>query len=113
MESEITQPQKVTVEKTNENTKDMEIDDDDKDTNNKSSKFLKRGRIFIRNLPFSVTEEKLRTLFSKFGEIKELNLPYDQVKKMFKGFCFLQYEIKKEALVAIKKYTEKTSTEEN
>ena len=32
----------------------------------------KRGRVFIRNLPFTVNEEKLRTLFGKFGEITEV-----------------------------------------
>jgi len=86
---------------------DNEIKDDDLDNDPKSSKHLKRGRIFVRNLPFSITEEKLRGLFSKFGEIKELTLPYDQTKKMFKGFAFLQYETKKEALIAIKELNAK------
>lgn len=85
-----------------DNINESDMDDHDNIENNKSSKFLKRGRIFIRNLPFSITEEKIKNLFSKYGEIKELNLPYDQNKKMFKGFCFLQYATKKEALVAIK-----------
>jgi nucleolar protein 4 len=74
----------------------------------RSSKFLKRGRLFIRNLPFSITEQKLRDLFSPFGEIKDFNLPYDERKKMLKGFCFIQYETKKEALIAIKQLNGKT-----
>ncbi len=33
---------------------------------------LKRGRVFIRNLPFTITEEKLRTLFQQHGEVTEV-----------------------------------------
>lgn len=103
MESENQKQTNEKKQETEPTNNKMEIEDEDTlDKDQKSSKFLKRGRIFIRNLPFSVTEDKIRTLFSKFGEIKELNLPYDNVKKMFRGFCFLQYETKKEALVAIK-----------
>jgi RNA recognition motif-containing protein len=80
---------------------DTEKDDEIEDgVDPKSSKFLKRGRLFIRNLPFSITEQKLRDLFSPFGEIKDFNLPYDENKKMLKGYCFIQYETKKEALIA-------------
>lgn len=105
MEIEKQKEQIEDTQQKNKDTNDMELDDDQNenlDNNLKSSKFLKRGRIFIRNLPFSVTEEKIRALFSKHGEIKELNLPYDNTKKMFKGFCFLQFETKREALNAIK-----------
>jgi len=112
MESEkLTQENKKKTQENENTNKQTDLDEDTKDnldTDQKSSKFLKRGRIFIRNLPFSVTEEKIRILFAKFGEIKELNLPYDNVKKMFRGFCFLQYETKKEALVAIKELNGKT-----
>jgi RNA recognition motif-containing protein len=103
MESENHKQENQIKQETKEKNQ-MEIDEDSKDDlhqDPKSSKYLKRGRIFIRNLPFSVTEEKIRALFSKIGEIKELNLPYDNTKKMFKGFCFLQYETKREALKAI------------
>ena len=30
------------------------------------------GRLFIRNLPFTVTEDDLTELFSKFGQINEV-----------------------------------------
>ena len=39
----------------------------------KKKQNLKRGRVFIRNLPFTVNEEKLRDLFKKYGEITEVN----------------------------------------
>ena len=39
----------------------------------KKQQNLKRGRVFIRNLPFTVNEEKLRDLFKKYGEITEVN----------------------------------------
>lgn len=39
---------------------------------NKKQLNLKRGRVFIRNLPFTVTQDKLRNLFEKYGEISEV-----------------------------------------
>ena len=32
------------------------------------------GRLFVRNLPFSVTEDELREIFVKFGPIAEVFL---------------------------------------
>jgi multiple RNA-binding domain-containing protein 1 len=45
-----------------------EIDDDILEASN-----TKRGRVFVRNLPFTITEEKLKKEFEKFGEITEVN----------------------------------------
>lgn len=42
------------------------------------------GRIFFRNLPYSVTEEELRQMFEKFGPVTELNLPIDPVSRIIK-----------------------------
>ena len=61
----------------------------------------KRGRVFIRNLPFkSLSEDKLRQIFDKYGEIKEINLPKKENGE-FKGFGFVQFSKKREALKAI------------
>ena len=46
------------------------------DAHNEDNKVLKnpkRGRVFVRNLPFNVTEELLKEYFSKHGEITEVN----------------------------------------
>jgi nucleolar protein 4 len=61
----------------------------------------KKGRVFIRNLPFNITEEKIKETFSKFGEINEVHLPKKETGEL-KGFGFIQFVEKKDALKAIK-----------
>ena len=39
------------------------------------------GRIFVRNLPYSVTEEELETLFAEFGPIAEVIVPVDKIAR--------------------------------
>jgi len=57
------------------------------------------GRLFVRNLPYSITEEALENQFSKFGRIAHLHLPRD-ARQRVKGFCFIEYEIPEKAIQA-------------
>jgi len=58
------------------------------------------GRLFIRNLPFSCTEEELNVLFSSYGPITETHLPLDEERKG-KGFGFVQFMIPEHAHLAM------------
>ncbi|XP_015109002.1 probable RNA-binding protein 19 [Diachasma alloeum] len=44
------------------------------------------GRMFVRNLSYSTTEDDLRAVFEKYGQITEVNLPVDKVTRKLKGF---------------------------
>lgn len=44
------------------------------------------GRIFIRNLTYTTTEDDVRKLFEKYGPLTEVNLPVDRVTRKSKGF---------------------------
>lgn len=44
------------------------------------------GRMFVRNLSYSTTEDDLRALFEKYGQMTEVNLPVDKVTRKLKGF---------------------------
>ncbi|XP_020299872.1 probable RNA-binding protein 19 [Pseudomyrmex gracilis] len=44
------------------------------------------GRIFIRNLTYTTTEDDVRKLFEKYGPLTEVNLPVDRVTRKPKGF---------------------------
>ncbi|XP_063989754.1 probable RNA-binding protein 19 [Diachasmimorpha longicaudata] len=44
------------------------------------------GRMFVRNLSYSTTEDDLRKVFEKYGQITEVNLPVDKVTRKLKGF---------------------------
>ena len=46
--------------------------------------------IYVGNLPYSVTEEDLRDLFSEFGEIISCNVISDRYTGQSKGFGFVE-----------------------
>jgi len=59
------------------------------------------GRLFIRNLPFSLREDELKKLFSKYGEISEVHLPIDKNTKMAKGVGFVRFSFPENAVKAL------------
>jgi len=63
--------------------------------------------IFVKNLPKSLDEEKLRQLFSQFGEITSAVLMSDE-NKVSKGFGFINFKTHEEA----KKATEEMNGKE-
>lgn len=60
------------------------------------------GRLFIRNLSFTATEDDVKQLFEEFGPITEIHIPLDSTKKA-KGFGFVQFMIPEHAQTAITK----------
>ncbi|KAF4790017.1 putative RNA-binding protein 19 [Turdus rufiventris] len=59
------------------------------------------GRLFVRNLPFTSTEEDLEKIFSKYGPISEIHFPIDSFTKKPKGFAFITYMIPEHAVKAL------------
>ena len=53
------------------------------------------SRLIVKNLPFSITENKLRTLFSKHGTVTDLQLKFKDGK--FRGFAFVGFLSEDEA----------------
>ncbi|XP_028966943.1 probable RNA-binding protein 19 [Galendromus occidentalis] len=58
------------------------------------------GRLFIRNLPYTTTENELEDLFKPFGPIAELHLSIDSITKKPKGFAFVAYVFPEHAMKA-------------
>lgn len=48
-------------------------------------------KIFVGNLPFSMTQDGLQELFAKFGEITEVSLITDRMTGRSKGFAFIKF----------------------
>ncbi|KAI0594778.1 hypothetical protein F4775DRAFT_416927 [Biscogniauxia sp. FL1348] len=48
------------------------------------------ARLFVRNLPYSATEDDLRSHFARFGNLEEVHVPTDAAKKN-RGICFVWY----------------------
>lgn len=49
-------------------------------------------RIYVGNLPYSVTEEEVRSLFSQHGEVINIAMIIDRDTGRFRGFCFVEMD---------------------
>src|SRR5512146_1669607 len=59
--------------------------------------------LYIGNLPFSATEESLRTAFSRFGTVESVTIITDRDTGRSKGFGFVELGTQEEASEAISK----------
>ncbi|KAL9183533.1 hypothetical protein ACHAXT_004389 [Thalassiosira profunda] len=57
-------------------------------------------RLFVRNLPFTTTEEDLHETFSQFGAVTSVHIPVDDSKRN-KGYAFIAFERKEDARSAM------------
>ena len=64
-------------------------------------------RIYVGNLPFSVTQEKLKELFSKYGEIEEATVIANKFSGRSKGFGFVSFKDESSAEKAIAEMNKK------
>eukprot|EP01128_Nolandella_sp_AFSM9_P005639 TRINITY_DN2763_c0_g1_i2.p1 TRINITY_DN2763_c0_g1~~TRINITY_DN2763_c0_g1_i2.p1 ORF type:complete len:823 (+),score=242.47 TRINITY_DN2763_c0_g1_i2:26-2470(+) len=66
-----------------------------------SRKTLARGKqstkLMIRNVPFQANKQEIRELFSSFGELKSVRLPFKQGGRGHRGFAFVEFLTKEEA----------------
>jgi len=58
-------------------------------------------KIYIGNLSFNTTEERLKNIFSDFGEVESVNIIKDKETDKSKGFAFVEIEKTENALKAI------------
>ncbi len=49
-------------------------------------------RIYVGNLPFTITESDIRTLFEEFGSVREVNMITDRETGRFRGFGFIEMD---------------------
>jgi len=64
-------------------------------------------KLYVGNLPFSVTEESLKEAFSKFGDIEEASLIIDKFSNRSKGFGFVTFSNDEAAKKAIAEMNDK------
>ena len=61
-------------------------------------------RLFVRNLPYTVTEAELREFFSAAGQISYLTLPTDRETGKPRGFAFLEFIDAAQAAEAVRRF---------
>jgi cold-inducible RNA-binding protein len=47
-------------------------------------------KLFVGNLPFTVTEDRVRELFQEFGEIQSVTIPTDRETGKSRGFAYVE-----------------------
>lgn len=58
------------------------------------------NKLYVGNLPYSVTEDELKNLFAKYGEIVSANVITDKYSGRSKGFGFVEFETEEQAKAA-------------
>jgi len=61
-------------------------------------------KIYVGNLPFSATEEELKTLFSQAGEVKSVTIITDKFSGQARGFGFVEMSTQEEMQNAVTKF---------
>lgn len=65
-------------------------------------KINETGRLFIRNILYSSTEDEFRELFSSYGELTEVHIAVDTRTGKSKGYVYVQYVNNNDAVTAYK-----------
>jgi RNA recognition motif-containing protein len=61
-------------------------------------------KLYVGNLPFSATEEELKTLFTNAGNVVSVAIIKDRYSGESKGFGFIEMETQAEAQKAMSSY---------
>lgn len=83
-----------TSEETHSNEKTADTKAEDVDD------VIEEGRLFIRNLPYSCTEEEIKAHVSQFGEVTDVFIPLN-AKRESKGYCFVTFMFPEQAIKAL------------
>jgi len=65
------------------------------------------NKLYVGNLPYSVTDESLMDLFAEFGEITSALVITDRASGRSKGFGFVEYADEEAAKAALEAMNEK------
>jgi cold-inducible RNA-binding protein len=69
------------------------------------------SKLYVGNLPYGVSEEDLKKLFSEAGEVQSVKIVIDQYSGRPRGFGFVEMTSKAEAEKAISLLNGKTLTD--
>ena len=66
-----------------------------------SESLLEHGRLFVRNLSYTVTESDIESLFTQYGPLSETYLPIDATTHTPIGFGFVTFMFSENACQAL------------
>jgi len=56
-----------------------------------STQAVNNNKLYVGNLPYTTTEDDLRSLFSEYGEVSQVTLIIDRMSGRSKGFGFVEF----------------------
>ncbi|KAK2080715.1 hypothetical protein QBZ16_000569 [Prototheca wickerhamii] len=59
------------------------------------------GRLFLRNMPYTATDDELRALLEPFGEVQDVHIVKDRATGQSKGFAHVQFREAQDAVRAL------------
>jgi len=68
-----------------------------------TKKNLDPKRLYLRNIPFEITEDDIREKFEKFGEINEIHIPINYKTNKSFGYAYISFETIESSIMAINK----------
>ena len=60
--------------------------------------------LFVGNLPFFFEEREVCHLMERFGPVRKITIPQERFARKNRGFCFVEFEERRDAEDAMKKY---------
>lgn len=124
MQKDAEQPQSKTPEESNE--KNNENNENENDENNKIKKLnnkenqtsnstttgevkkytlettkLDPRRLYLKNLPFEISEDEVRALFQSFGEITEIHIPKNYKTNQSFGYAYISFATVESSALAL------------
>ncbi|XP_043474265.1 RNA-binding protein squid-like isoform X4 [Leptopilina heterotoma] len=52
----------------------------------------RHGKIFVGGLSTELSDDDIKSFFGQFGNIVEVEMPFDKTKNQRKGFCFITFD---------------------
>ena len=86
-------------EKEEENTSK----ENNKNNTNTNEKNLDPKRLYLRNIPFEISEDDIRKKFSKYGNIEEIHIPINYKTNQSFGYAYIKYETVESSVMAMDK----------
>ena len=68
-----------------------------------NQKNLDPKRLYLRNIPFDITEDDIRQKFEKYGQINEVHIPINYKTNQSFGYAYISYETVESTIMAINK----------
>ncbi|XP_059625084.1 uncharacterized protein LOC132268271 isoform X2 [Cornus florida] len=79
----------------------IELDNPSPSSKDGRGNVLETARLFVRNLPYTATEDELEEHFSKYGQVSQVHLVIDRDTKRSKGIAYVLYALPESAARAL------------